>query len=287
MGFRAIFSAFLLIGLGGCLATLQEGPIGERGGSYNRQAWGVPFQKDGVRDGQLLEAHVYFPKSGDGPFPLIVFSHGSPRGSFRPTVFYDAQAKWFTERGYAVVLPMRRGYGRSHGDWSEDYGSCYNSDYVKAGLATSDDILAAVAYFARQGFVDPARVVLVGQSAGGLGSAAAASRNPPGVIGFVNFSGGRGSRSSGSNCSPERLVEATGHFGKTTTMPSIWIYGSDDDYFGPKLSRAMYRAFDEASDSDSRFHLFDGLGHSIFSRDRHIEAWGPLVADFLRRVDRR
>jgi len=92
---------------------------------------------------------------------------------------------------------------------------------VKVGLATLHDILAAPAYFAGQGFVDPNRVILIGQSAGGLGSVAADSRNPPGVVGFVYFSGGRGSRSSGSNCSPKHLVDATGHFGGTTTKLNI------------------------------------------------------------------
>ncbi|MEC8774524.1 MAG: hypothetical protein VXX79_06715 [Pseudomonadota bacterium] len=82
-----------LVGLGGCLASLKEGPIGERGGSYNRQAWGVHVQTDGVKNGGHLETHVYFPKTGTGPFSSVVFSYGSPRGSFRATVFYDAQAK--------------------------------------------------------------------------------------------------------------------------------------------------------------------------------------------------
>ncbi|MDP7393339.1 MAG: hypothetical protein QGH07_16075 [Alphaproteobacteria bacterium] len=40
-----------LVGLGGGLAGVKEGPIGERGGSYNRQAWGVPIQKVGVKNG--------------------------------------------------------------------------------------------------------------------------------------------------------------------------------------------------------------------------------------------
>ena len=107
---------------------------------------------------------------------------------------------------------------------------------MKAGLATSHDILAALAYFAGQGFVDPNRVVLIGQFAGGLGSVAADSWNPPGVVGFVNFSGGRGSRSSGSNCSPKHLFDATINFGRTTTILNIWIFVSEEDFFGSKLS---------------------------------------------------
>ena len=45
MDFRAIFLIVSLVGLGGGLAGVKEGPIGERGGSYNRQAWGVLSRK--------------------------------------------------------------------------------------------------------------------------------------------------------------------------------------------------------------------------------------------------
>ena len=107
---------------------------------------------------------------------------------------------------------------------------------MKAELATSHDSLAALDYFSGQGFVDPNLVVLIEQSEAGLGSAAADSRKPPDVVGFVNFSGGRGSRGSGSNSSPEHLVDATGHFSRTTTILDIWIHGSEDDFFGSKIS---------------------------------------------------
>ena len=64
---------------------------------------------------------------------------------------------------------------------------------MKAELATSHDSLAALDYFSGQGFVDPTLGVLIEQSEAGLGSAAADSRKPPDVVGFVNFSGGQGS----------------------------------------------------------------------------------------------
>ena len=96
-------------------------------------------------------------------------------------------------------------------------------------------MLAALDYFAGQGFVDPNLVVLIGQSEDGLSSAAADSRKPPGVVGFVNFSGGRGSDSSGSNCSPEHLVDATGHLGGTRTILNIWI---------PRFGRRLFRVQD-------------------------------------------
>jgi hypothetical protein len=102
---------------------------------------------------------------------------------------------------------------------------------VKAELATSHDMLADPAYFAGQGCVDPNSVVLIGQSAGGVRSVATDSREPPGDVGFVNFSGGRGSRSSGLNCSPEHLVDTTGHLGGT----------NDPQYLDLRFGRGLFR----------------------------------------------
>ncbi len=64
---------------------------------------------------------------------------------------------------------MQLGYGRLHGNWSEDYASCYNLDYVKAELATMHDSLAALYYFSGQGFVDPNLFALIEHSEDGLG----------------------------------------------------------------------------------------------------------------------
>ncbi|MEQ9199579.1 MAG: alpha/beta fold hydrolase, partial [Rhodospirillales bacterium] len=276
----------------GCLPHQVDraGPDLSAAPSGAEQKWGIPFAKDGVANGQILEATFYLPQTAylpeitGRPLPLVILSHGSPRGQARPTILYREQAKWFTDRGFAVVVPMRRGYGRSHGSWSEGYGACGNADYTRAGLATADDILATLAYFRDQSLIDPDRILLVGQSAGGFGSVAAASRKPAGVRGVINFAGGRGSQSSGSNCSPDALVAAMESYGRTTDLPSLWIYTRTDRYFGPALSGRMYQAFDRASPSSSDYRLLDttpGDGHSLFTRD--IPAWSPVVQDWLTR----
>src|SRR5882757_6428184 len=41
------------------------------------------------------------------------------------------------QRGYMVALPLRRGYGETGGPWRENYGSCGNPDYYRAGLVTA------------------------------------------------------------------------------------------------------------------------------------------------------
>ncbi len=69
-------------------------------------------------DGVPLDVDVWLPPTGNGPFPTIVMLHGFG-GSKND--FEDARAPagyngaFFARKGYAVVLPSARGFGRSCG----------------------------------------------------------------------------------------------------------------------------------------------------------------------------
>jgi hypothetical protein len=71
-----------------------------------------------------LEATIFKP-NGEGPFPLLILSHGSPRGGeterhAMKRARYIHQSREFINMGFVVALPMRRGYGHSDGNWAED-----------------------------------------------------------------------------------------------------------------------------------------------------------------------
>ena len=101
--------------------------------------------------GPELRVRVFRP-AGKGPFPLAIVNHGSPvdasqRSAMEFPIFPIA-SNWLLARGYAVALPLRRGYGETGGPWVEGYGSCRNPDYYRAGLATADDIQSALDFSA-------------------------------------------------------------------------------------------------------------------------------------------
>jgi dienelactone hydrolase len=73
----------------------------------------------------------------------------------------------------------------------------------------------------RQTWVDPGRVVLVGQSTGGFAVTAASARNPPGVLAVIDFAGGRGSYAPDQVCSPDWLVRAMHVWGRTARIPAL------------------------------------------------------------------
>ena len=230
--------------------------------------------------------------SGTGPHPAIVLSHGSP-GS--PSARVDFPAKYpvasavFTRWGFVVVNPVRRGYGKTGGAWAEGYGPCAHPDFVHAGLATATDIAAAVSWVRQHPNVDPRRVVLVGQSAGGWGSLAAASRGDLPIRGVVNFAGGRGGKQQGianNNCSPDALVAAAGTLGKTARVPTLWIYTQNDQFFAPELSRRMVVAY-TASGGLATYHVLPAIGrdgHALINMPDGVALWEAKVEAFLREI---
>jgi dienelactone hydrolase len=260
------------------------GPLGAPSGPEREQVWWVPITPPRAEAPLHLVTTVYRPP-GDGPFPLAIINHGSPRDAAdrrkQQRNPMRAPSRWFVGRGFAVAVPMRRGYGASEGDFSEGFGPCNAADFYAGGRASAADIGAVLAYFRNQAFVDPNRIVLVGQSAGGWGVLAAATENPEGVAAIVNFAGGRGSPAPDENCSALRPIETAGVFGRTARIPSLWIYTENDRYIGPALSTRMAAAFRD-SGGRAEFHLlppFGSDGHALFARA--VERWAPLVQPFL------
>jgi dienelactone hydrolase len=235
----------------------------------------------------LLEGTMYRP-DGVGPFPLAVLNHGSPRIAAdrrnHPRERYPQPSAWFVARGFVVVIPMRRGYAASEGDWTEGGGRCDRSNWLLAGRESARDIRAAVDFMGTMSFVDRGRVVLVGQSAGGFGVLALAAEGLEGVRGVINFAGGRGSAEAGTNCSPENVIHSMGEFGRTARVPSLWIYTENDSYFPASMIREMHAAFRKGGgDADlALLPPFDTDGHLLFARGVHL--WSPLVESFLDRL---
>jgi len=229
---------------------------------------------------------------GEQRRPLAVINHGSPASaSHRPTMGlprYEPLSSWFVDRGYVVVLPLRRGYGDTGGAWAEGYGDCDEPDYYTAGLRGAEDVQAALDLMRRQRYVLPDRSVIVGHSAGGWATIALSSRNPHGVAGMINFAGGRGGRQhlrDGriGNCNAGELVKAAGWYGETARVPMLWIYAANDSFFSPALARRMFDAYDRAGGRGTYRPLgeFDGNGHGLVGDEDAVELWAKPVSRFL------
>jgi dienelactone hydrolase len=273
--------------LGGSSDAAVAGPQGAEEGRTRRQVWRVPSSDPRV----LMTTTVWRPP-GTGPFPLAVIGHASAQNASErsedPTQRYEAVALWLLRHGYAVALPIRPGHAPTGGPYLEDQGRCENSDYLDSGRITAASLEAAVSYLTTQPFLRKDRVIVVGQSAGGWGALALASRNPPAVRAVINFAGGRGGQAydrPNSNCVPDRLVAAAGEFGQTARIPTVWLYTENDSYFGPQLSKQMADAYRSAGGRID-YHLlppFGDDGHFLMLQSSGIAIWTPIVEKFLAR----
>jgi dienelactone hydrolase len=229
---------------------------------------------------------------GEQRRPLAVINHGSPADSSqRPQMApprHEPLSSWFVERGYVVVLPLRRGYGDTGGEWAESYGDCDEPDYYTAGLRGAEDIQATLDLMRKQRYVLSDRSIVVGLSAGGWATLALSSRNPRGVAGMINFAGGRGGHQTLAdgrigNCKTGELVKAAGKYGATARVPTLWIYTANDSFFEPSLARRMFDAYNAAGGKGTYRPLgaFGSDGHNLAGSDGGVAIWQGPVAEFL------
>jgi pimeloyl-ACP methyl ester carboxylesterase len=255
-----------------------------------RQDWLIPSTVPGVP----MHTEI-IPPQGRGPFRLAVINHGSTAEARErtgvPLTKFEIVASWFVNHGYLVALPQRPGHGETGGPYLEDISSCDNPDYVAAGLGAAASIEAVVQYLTSQPFVRKSDVVLVGHSAGAWGALAAASQMRHGLRAVINFSGGLGGHSYGEanrNCAPSRLVQASAELGRSTRVPTLWLYSANDTYFDSALSEQMADAF-RSGGGLAEYHLLPSLGDDghflMFSPDA-VPLWAPVIARFLRVSDR-
>jgi len=224
----------------------------------------------------------------DKRHPMVVLSHGAwgpaERRRATPRLDYAPLSTWLAQRGLAVLVPMRRGYGASEGEMAESSGGCSEPDYTKAALTGAQDILAGVEWLRAQPFADPQRLMLVGFSAGGWASLGAASRNPEGLAAVINLAGGRGGfPMNGWPCAWTRMLDSASAFGADVRVPSLWIYGRNDALFGPAFAQKLVEAW-RAGGADAELHIVApdySDGHGVFMDEAAVVHWAPVVETFL------
>lgn len=227
-----------------------------------------------------LETTVFKPE-GQGPFPLVVINHGKALGDprfqsrYRPTL----AVRWFMQRGYVVVVPMRQGFSKSSGSYIG--GGC---NVESNGRVQAEDVKAVLDYFTAQSFVDKSNILVMGQSHGGWTTLALGTLSYPGVKGLVNFAGGL----KQENCSSWESVLATaaGSYGKETSLPSLWFYGDNDSFFPVATWRSMSEQYSRAGGKAHAiaFGTFESDSHALFGSRNGQSIWQPEVSAFLQQV---
>jgi dienelactone hydrolase len=218
--------------------------------------------------------------------PLAIINHGTPRDATERRHMFPkqmrAQAREFARRGWVAVVFMRRGYGKSEGSYAESSGSCSTANYEPSGRASAVDVREVIRLMTEKPYVEGAKVISVGRSAGGFASVALTSDPPPGLVAAISFAGGRGSAAPDMVCNEAGLIGTFGDFGTTSRIPMLWVYAENDHFFSPALAKSFYAAF-TAAGGKAEFiaaPAFEADGHTLFSR-AGTPIWAPYVDAFL------
>jgi dienelactone hydrolase len=233
-----------------------------------------------------------FRPPGDGPFPWIVLSHGTATtaeanraiGRYRPLT----PIREWVRRGYAVVVPVRRGYGASGGEhFGDAYGSCARPEFRRAGEGAALDLLATVAWAKTARDLDGARWLLVGQSAGGFASIYTATKHPAGLVAVLAFAPGRGGdpeKRPGEPCASDRMAELFASIAPGVRVPVLWFYAENDQYIGPRVQKLWFESFRSGGGRGELVVIPpfpERLGHGVFPSTRGIPLWTSAVSRFF------
>lgn len=238
---------------------------------------------------------VIFKPAGPGPFPTVMFNHGSTGRGNNPALFNSTWtstgfAKFFTDKGWLVAFPQRRGRGKSDGLYDEGFEtnrsqySC-NPELSLPGVDHAlADMDAAVEYLLARPDVDAKRMVIGGQSRGGILAVAYAGTRPQQFIGIINFVGGW----LGEGCaSAESINSSSFKRGSAYRNSSLWLYGENDRFYKMDHSRKNFEAFTAAGGIGAfkAFAVPAGQdGHNLIGMS---DLWRESVEAYVSQLERK
>jgi dienelactone hydrolase len=235
----------------------------------------------GANGRAMMETTVFQP-NGPGPFPLLIINHGkeagAPSAQARDRFIFMATA--FVKRGYAVMVPMRQGFANSTGRY-KDFGCNMTAN----GFSQANDVRDAVNFARQQDWVDGERIIVAGQSYGGLATMALGTQELPGVRGLLNFAGGL--RDDANSCDWQgELVHAFAKYGAANRIASLWMYGANDSLFGPALVARMHTAFVHAGGNATlvEYGPFKRDAHGMIASRDGEKVWWADTERFLKQI---
>ena len=192
-----------------------------------------------VRSGELHLKGYFWKPAGRGPFPVILFHHGSgagdPQHTAGRTIAEAASdlAPVFLKHGYAFFYLCRRGQGLSadQGPFTQDLlkqAETKGTDarrrlhYQLITGSQLDDALAGLTFLKAAPAVDPKRIVIVGHSFGGMLTLLSGEHDST-IRAEVAFAAGAFSWHASQQLR-DRILSAVGK----TAAPIMLLYAAND-----------------------------------------------------------
>jgi dienelactone hydrolase len=236
--------------------------------------------------GDLELRGVLYRPQGPGPFPAIVYNHGSAPGMMSISAA-EALGPVFAARGWVFFMPSRRGQGLSAdaGPYIEDeIGAARRSGGPRAAasamvrLLSSDhlsDQLAALAWLKKADFVRSDRIAVAGNSFGGIETVLGAERGS--YCAAVDSAGAAQSWAR----APE-LQDLLIRSARSANAP-VFFFQADNDY-DLTPSRTLFAEMKKAG-KEAEIKIYPAFGNSTAAGHAFgyfgSPIWGPDVFAFL------
>jgi len=219
-----------------------------------------------------------------GPYPTVVFNHGSTGSGNKPALFRHTRTNpsvtnFFLDRGWMVLYPQRRGRGKSGGLYDEGFkpdrsGYACEPELSLPGLDRAiEDLDEVMVHIRQRPEVDQNRLLVAGASRGGVLAIAYAGARPEAFIGAINFNGGW----LGQLCTTHPEVNRTAFVrGAPFPKQTLWLHGRYDRYYRIAQCRANFDAY-RAAGGIGAFHALKG-GHGLVEQP---ELWVEAMDGYL------
>ena len=192
----------------------------------------IPVEHSFESNGLELKGYLYQPP-GAGPFPCLIFNHGSAINQGSDDVCRPGTACHLMSWGLAVFMPHRRGYGNSPGTpWQEAVGAPFGTPEYDLNLIPrlqdeADDVVAAYKYVQTLSAIQTDHIGVMGSSFGGITTLLAAVKEP-GFRCAIEFAGAAMNWLVAAELKSFLLHEAT-----KLTQPTYFAQAENDFCTGP------------------------------------------------------
>lgn len=234
--------------------------------------------------GKLMLPGLIYRPAGKGPFPAVIWNHGSERNPIGQVEL----ARFYTQHGFVFFLPIREGHGNAPGEYivdlqqklreTETSREEVNKKIVGLHERFNADVVAAVEWLKKRPYVDGKRIVMSGCSYGGIQTLLAAEKGL-GVRAFVPFA--PAAMSWPNTALQARLEQAA----KNAKAPVLLIQAKNDFSTGPSERLGPILKEHGAPSGNKLYDEFGKTheqGHGAFACwSLGTEIWGADVLAFI------
>lgn len=253
-----------------------------------------PFEIETIPGEEGNLSAILWKPEGEGSFPTVVYNHGSEEAVKESN--YEAVANYYVSRGYAFLMPLRRGHSfidggqevaKSEGVLFDDRLAAdvavnpanRNNDWIHEQEVDNEDVEAAARWLANQSYVDRGKMIMSGISFGGIQTSLAAEKGL-GMRAFIPFAPAAMAWSTVPEVH-DRLKQAL----QNAKAPVFLIQAENDYNLGP--SQFLGPVLDELGGAN-RHKIYPPFqperghhgGHAGLALNG-MDVWSQDVSDFL------